>query len=917
MSAVAFSGYATVAIQILTEVVGNAVGKEIHNYDKKIEKIQRLLVKLQTAVDDMEKYTFPDTALLTLSKNLKEVVQDFEDFLVSIDDKPGRIGFIRKLFSAHDTDTLNKRLDEFSRELNDMYSRETLKRSWLSREERVVITSSFLQGSPIVGRERDTIEIIQMLIKDANTTSCFDIISIVGTIGIGKTTLAQIIYNNCEIAEHFEKRVWLSMPTDFDLRLLTKAILESFCNRSVNVVELDTLQKQLASEVSEKFLLIIDGVWNGRHSDWEHLFAPLRGGKRGSKILVTTQSQTVSMVMGARECYCLGRLSFGDFWTLFKQEAFRHKSEQQEIMDMARVAFTDGKPLEDGMGYPLFAVTLGRILGSCNPSEWREVLDGKVFELSKKNDEIFSRLQLAGYHMPAQIRQCLSFCSLYPFSHKFQRDKLIYMWKAAGYIHSKGDRRYEDIGDEIIDQLLNMSLLQLVDFSDNSSFFLPPAIYTLATHVSSDNYLGLTDSKMLHLRHVSRSFRHAVILNPQADIDLIWKFKKLRTFLALGNLERSEQINDSFFEKFQLLRLLDLNRAQVHDIPNGIEMLKFLEYIDLSGTNIEELPVAITSLLNLEALIFENCENLTELPEEIYNLVQLRCLGIDVNSKLQSMPDLSRFPNLSTLGTFIVYRSEDNIWDMLGNLKKLRGTLEISRLENVLEAKEAASGRALLNEKKDVRKLHLHWSSTSELGDQKPAQLLILEFLQPHANLRELQISGYCGMTFPSWLGDPSMCNLVSIKFYRCDQCIKLLDLKKLPNLRILSLDGLNMLEELNLGLNTDHSVTVGFPILESIMVKDMPKLKSWEGPTEGYCRKLREISICHCPRLTALPNFELFFSLQLLSIERCLRLENLPDLPRTLNSLSLKKCGNLGEKHQEGGDRRHKIEHIRNISVD
>lgn len=193
------------------------------------------------------------------------------------------------------------------------------------------------------------------------------------------------------------------MPTTFDLRLLMKAILESFCNRSVNMVELDTLQKQLQFEVSENFLLIIDGTWNGNHSDWERLFAPLRGGKRGSKILVTTQSQTVSIVMGASECYCLGRLSKGDFWTLFKQEAFRYKSDQQELMDMARVAFTDGESFEDGMGYPLFAKTLGRILGSCNPTEWREVLDGKVFELSKKNDEIFSRLQLAGYHILAQI----------------------------------------------------------------------------------------------------------------------------------------------------------------------------------------------------------------------------------------------------------------------------------------------------------------------------------------------------------------------------------------------------------------------------------------------------------------------------------------------------------------------------------
>ena len=65
-----------------------------------------------------------------------------------------------------------------------------------------------------------------------------------------------------------------------------KAIFETLSNRSVNVVELDTLQKQLDYEVFEKLLLIIDGAWNATHCDWEHL----RAESRANKILATEQS---------------------------------------------------------------------------------------------------------------------------------------------------------------------------------------------------------------------------------------------------------------------------------------------------------------------------------------------------------------------------------------------------------------------------------------------------------------------------------------------------------------------------------------------------------------------------------------------------------------------------------------------------
>lgn len=61
-------------------------------------------------------------------------------------------------------------------------------------------------------------------------------------------------------------------------------LLEALSNRSVDVMELDTLQKQLEYEVFEKLLLIIDGAWNATHCDWEHL----RAESKANKILVTS-----------------------------------------------------------------------------------------------------------------------------------------------------------------------------------------------------------------------------------------------------------------------------------------------------------------------------------------------------------------------------------------------------------------------------------------------------------------------------------------------------------------------------------------------------------------------------------------------------------------------------------------------------
>ncbi|WVZ66978.1 hypothetical protein U9M48_016126 [Paspalum notatum var. saurae] len=102
----------------------------------------------------------------------------------------------------------------------------------------------------IVARSRDAErqEIIKELVGHAtnNTAAHPLVLPIVGMGGLGKTTLAQLIYNDPEIQEHFHLRKWVCVSEDFDVRCLANKI----CNANESSLE-EALQK-LQHEINAK-----------------------------------------------------------------------------------------------------------------------------------------------------------------------------------------------------------------------------------------------------------------------------------------------------------------------------------------------------------------------------------------------------------------------------------------------------------------------------------------------------------------------------------------------------------------------------------------------------------------------------------------------------------------------------------------
>ena len=93
-------------------------------------------------------------------------------------------------------------------------------------------TYSFVLEGNVVEREDDKKEIIKLLL-DTNTVENVSVIPIVGSGGLGKSTLAQLIYNDENVKNNFELKLWTCVSVNFVVKKIVKQILRVFWRQEV------------------------------------------------------------------------------------------------------------------------------------------------------------------------------------------------------------------------------------------------------------------------------------------------------------------------------------------------------------------------------------------------------------------------------------------------------------------------------------------------------------------------------------------------------------------------------------------------------------------------------------------------------------------------------------------------------------
>ncbi|XP_038885174.1 disease resistance protein RGA2-like [Benincasa hispida] len=682
----------------------------------------------------------------------------------------------------------------------------------------------------VVGRETEVLDILRLVIGSSSDDYEHPllIIPIVGMGGVGKTTLAKLVFRHELIKKHFHETIWICASERFDINEILVAILESLTDKVPTKRE--TLLRRLQKELLDKrCFLVLDDVWNENSKLWEELEDCLKEivGKFGITVMVTTRLDEVANIMGTVSGYRLEKLPKDQCWSLFKRSANANGVKMTPKLEAIRI-----KLLQKIDGIPLVAKVLGGAVEfEGDIDRWETTLESVVREIPMKQKSfVLSILQLSVDRLPFVEKQCFTYCSNFPKDCEIVKENLIRMWIAQGFIQpQEGENTMmEDMGEVHFNFLLSRSLFQ---------------------DVVKDKYGRITHFKIHDLIHdvafAISSNHQKLVLDPTHCNGKMTR--KLRTLISY-NQEFHDKLADCLF-----LRVLEVNSLLMNSLPNLIGKLKHLRYLDISLCPRWVLPNAITTLYNLQTLKLGSIENV---PRSLRNLVRLRHLDFHDDYNIRQMPShMGELIHLQTLSGFVVGFEEGCKIEELGNLKNLKGQLRLSNLEQVKSKEEAIAAK--LADKKNLRELTFEWSIDFLREGSNYNDSEVLEGLQPHKNLCSLKITNFGGKFLPT---ATFVENLMFLCLYGCTKCERLPVLGQLPNLKELGICFMDSVRSIGSEFyGNDSNQRDYFPKLKKFDLGWMCNLEQWElevaNNESNHFGSLQTLKLDRCGKLAKLPN--------------------------------------------------------------
>lgn len=617
-------------------------------------------------------------------------------------------------------------------------------------------------------------------------------------------------------------------------------------------------------------------------------------------MILTSCNAKVGMIMGCghRNELSLNCLSDAACWLICNSNVF-HGRDMEMCPKLASIAEEIVKRCK---GLPLAAKAVGGLI-QCKPDGEKllEVLHGDMLNNDDLMNEILPVIRLSYDHLPPHLKNCFAYCSLFPNGDIFDKEQLIRLWMAQGFLQHHERLQPEDVGRKYFDSLLGKYFFQESPFYDftEGRYEMHDLFHVLAQCIAQKECTSIDPykyNKRHDVTHNDESIRHSSVLPSLTESDItieghLFHGQDLRTLLVMkrscyeidGN-SLYVKIPYELFLLLESLRTLDLSNTSISEIPSSIGNLIHLRYLGLRSTKLKRIPESVGGLLNLQTLDLKDSYYLCELPRGIWYLVNLRHLELPVSEypSISIPSEIELLTGLHTLNAF--YVADNSIYCGISGLRylvNLSGQLHISGLLNVHNAQDALL--ANMCSKTKLQKLVLRWWSLTawpKLLDVQTSSF-VLDNLRPHSNLEELVVSGYCGDKFPPWLGDCCFVKLVKVVLEGCENCNLLPSLGQLPSLKHLVIQQMEKLQIIGREF-TGHSS--GFPALETLDIRKMYDLKLWHGVQDGDFPLLHDLNISGCNKLTRLPQLG---SLLNLRIQCCEQLCDLPVLP-TLRYLKL-----------------------------
>ncbi|EXB54528.1 Disease resistance protein RPM1 [Morus notabilis] len=843
--------FLTPVIEKLVELLADEVGllKGVHKEVKSLkDELEILQPFLKDAEAKSEKGEISEAAQIWL-KQLREKADCIEDVVdeylrhLSQRGQQQRHGFVRSLRKMgqiikalkprHDIASEIRDIKESLREIKERGQSYGL-RPFEQGSSRGSTTSStsdaagltsrlsslFIEDDELVGIESTSKMLITSLVEEPSART---VISLVGEGGIGKTTLANKIFNDEEVKGHFDCHVWVTVSQSYDIDKILRIMKKKICPKVgqpaeeeiFTIEELISLLRQFLE--TKRYVVVFDDVWKTEF--WDVIKHALPNNNNGSRIIVTARNSAV--VDSFKETpfdvvHELKPWSSELAWELFCKNAFRYESQgkcPQELEDLSR------RFVSKCQGLPLVIVAVAGLLSKKEKTklEWRSVLDNLNDEF-EKNPQLanVSRILSFSYHdLPYHLKTCLLYFAIFPEDYSILEGRLYTLWIAEGFIQLRRNKTPEQVAKEYLSELIGRNLVSFeIRHGIEKQCHVHDLIRDLIlARVDEFSFCQILEDNKLRFEGKSR--RVSIYGTTKDVLESVAGFKMRSLFLFnVDGFNKSFVV--SLFERFKLLKVLDFEYAPLDDLPSEVGSLFHLKYLNLRGTTIKTLPRTIGKLQNLEVLNISQTQ-IKELPDEIKKLQNLRYLlsFCHVDNK-ESEYSFDSFYGvgiregigcLEKLLTLHLVEPRVGGVDFVKELEKLQKlkTLGIGKLTAEMGKALAAS----LEKMKGLEKLYAYSKDEGEILDLKG--IICPPFLW-HVSLQ-------CRFQeFPDWLSKLENLKELNLRFSRlADEPLKWL--KHLPNLVFLLLYKAYDGEEL-------HFEEGGFLKLKQLKLRDLEGLK-------------------------------------------------------------------------------------------
>ena len=610
-----------------------------------VDDIKDELISMQSFLVDADKKREGSEGEKTWVANVRDMADEVEDvidkFMYHINSQ--RIGgrstrllhhtiyFPQNLWVRYQTATkiqkINRKIKGIP-ERNQRYDIDHVGESTSSKDNSKWVvqhaeSSLFFKEDELVGIEKKR-KLLMGWLMDGELHQT--VISIVGMGGSGKTTLVANTYNNDSVKRHFECYAWITVSQAYVIEDLLKSLIKEFyeSRKEVHPTDLSSKNYRELIEIlvyylqNKRYLLVLDDVWETRPLNQIKVSLPDSCLK--SRIILTTRNENVACFPFGVEShvYHIQELQTEEAWELFCKKAFSSSSNRCPL-ELESFAW---KLVEKCEGLPLAIAALGSLMYSKNKSQWNKIDKSLDWRLSKNPElDIVERILLLSFNdLPHQLKHCFLYCSLFPEDYMIRRRRLMKLWIAEGFVEQVQGSTLEEVAESYLGELIFRSMLQVVwrnEFERPKACKMHDVMREIALAISERQRFcvvhdGGETTKECKARCMS-------IHKIDRELESFTGISKLRSFLVFN---RMLKILPS---EGKMLRVLDLQNAQIDGLSDELFNLFNLRYLNLRGTLVKEIPKSIGRLLNLQTLDIKNTQ-IKALPREIGKLQNLRHL---------------------------------------------------------------------------------------------------------------------------------------------------------------------------------------------------------------------------------------------------------------------------------------------------